>query len=277
MRIVAVINQKGGTGKTTTAVSVAGVLAERGFAVLLIDLDPQGSASAWLSVPPSGRELFDALVGTRDLAQLAVETEVDGLFVVASSPWLVTAERMLLGDLGVGVLRAIERLRTTTWDFVIIDCPPTLSHLAVGALMAVREVIVPVEARSIAVPGAAAVVSEIRRLQMTLNRQLREPLILACRVSRTVHARQVVSELRDLYGDLLARTTIRETIRLADAAATHRPITLLAPDSTGSRDYRAFVDELIARDGGESTGIASRLRHFLGRTPARGTAPSVRR
>ena len=274
MRIVAVINQKGGTGKTTTAVSVAGVLAERGQAVLLIDLDPQGSASTWLSMPPSGRELFDALVGTRDLAQLAVETEVDRLFVIASSPWLVTAERMLLGDLGVGVLRAIERLRTTTWDFVIVDCPPTLSHLAVGALMAVREVIVPVEARSIAVPGAAAVVSEIRRLQTGLNRELREPIILACRVSRTVHARQVVSELRALYGDLLARTTIRETIRLADAAAAHRPITALAPDSTGSRDYRAFVDELIARDGGDSSGITSRLRNFLGRTTARGVAPT---
>jgi cellulose biosynthesis protein BcsQ len=138
----------------------------------------------------------------------------------------------------------------------------------------VREVIVPVEARSIAVPGAAAVVSEIRRLQTGLNRELREPIILACRVSRTVHARQVVSELRSLYGDLLAQTTIRETIRLADAAAAHRPITALAPDSTGSRDYRAFVDELVARDGRESTGIGSRLRHFIGRTTARGTAPS---
>jgi chromosome partitioning protein len=267
VRIVAVINQKGGSGKTTTAVCTAGALAERGLTVLLVDLDPQASASAWLAQPSDDRSLFDALVGTRDLAVLAVETSVAGLQVVPSSPWLATAEQMLMGDLGVGMLRAIERLRRS-WDFVILDCPPTLSHLSVGALMAVREVIIPVEARAIAVPGVAAVVGEMGRLRTTLNPGLRDPLILACRVNRTVHARNVVGDLRSSYGDRMARATVRETIRLSEAAAARMPITQYAPDSVGSHDYRAFVDELLERESGRpGAGLQSRLRRFLTRVP----------
>lgn len=268
MRIVAVINQKGGTGKTTTAVCLAGALAERGMTALLVDLDPQASASAWLAEPGTDRNLFDALVGTRDLAAIAVETSVPGLQIVPSSPWLATAERMLMGDLGVGILRAIERLGKA-WDFVIVDCPPTLSHLSVGALMAVREVIVPVEARSIAVPGVAAVIGEMDRLRTTLNPGLRDPVVLACRVNRTVHARKAVDDLRSMYGARMARTTVRETIRLAEAAAARMPITQYAPHSVGSQDYRAFVDELLEREAGGRRGarLPSRLRGLLTRVP----------
>ena len=267
MRTIAVVNRKGGSGKTTTAVSLAGVLAERGLTALLIDLDPQASASAWLGEAPGDRGLFDAFVGTRDIGGLATRTKVPGLDVVPSSPWLLTAEQTLKGDMSVGVFRALDRLRPD-WDFLIVDCPPSLSYLAVGALMAVREVIIPVETHSIALPGVAAVVREMARIQSDLNPHLRSPMIVACRLNRTVHARRVVEELDRVYGWRLARATIRESIRLAEAEAARMPITTYAPDSGASVDYRLLVDELIAREeiADPSPHGGSRLHRLLTRS-----------
>jgi chromosome partitioning protein len=247
VRTIAVVNRKGGSGKTTTAVSLAAALAERGASVLLIDLDPQASASAWLAEASDDRAPFDAFVGTRDLASIAVKTAVPGLQIVRSSAWLVTAERTMMGDIGVGVLRAVGRLKPD-WGFVIIDCPPSLSYLSVGALMAVREVVIPVEAHSIALPGVASVVSEIGRLQSALNPSLRNPLIVACRVNRTRHAKQVIDELDRVYGGLLAGAKIRESIRLAEAEAARMPITQFAPDSGVCLDYRQLAEEILERE-----------------------------
>jgi chromosome partitioning protein len=267
VRTIAVVNRKGGSGKTTTAVSVAAALAERGQRVLLIDLDPQASASAWLADASDDRGPFDAFIGTRDLGTLAVTTEVPGLQIVRSSAWLVTAERTMMGDIGVGVLRAVERLKPD-WGFVIIDCPPSLSYLSVGALMAVREVIIPVEAHSIALPGVAAVVREMGRIQSSLNPVLRNPLIVACRVNRTVHARRVIDELDRVYGGLLARATIRESIRLAEAEAARKPITAYAPESGACLDYRLLAEELLEREefAAPHPRGESRWRHLFNRT-----------
>jgi chromosome partitioning protein len=269
VRTIAVVNRKGGSGKTTTAVNLAAALAERGLSILLIDLDPQASATAWLAEASDDRGPFDALVGTRDLGAIAVKTKVPGIQIVRSSAWLLTAEQTLMGDIGVGVLRAIGRLKPD-WAFVIIDCPPSLSYLSVGALMAVREVIIPVEAHSIALPGVAAVVREMGRIQTTLNPALRNPVIVACRVNRTIHARQVVSELDRAYGRLLARATIRESIRLPEAEAARKPITQYAPESGASIDYRLLAEELLEREEipEPSPHPESRWRHLLSRFAA---------
>jgi chromosome partitioning protein len=247
MRTIAVVNRKGGSGKTTTAVSLAAALAEHGLPILLIDLDPQGSASAWLGDASDDRALLDALGGRRDLGSIAVKTDVRGLDVVRSSASLLTAERTLMGDMSLRIIRAVERLRPD-WAFVIIDCPPSLSFVSVGALMAVREAIIPVEAHSIALTGVAAVVREIRRIQSTFNPLLQDPLIVACRVNRTIHARRVIDELDRVYGSLLARTTIRESIRLAEAEAACVPITGYAPESGACLDYRLLAEELLERE-----------------------------
>ncbi len=247
MRTIAVVNRKGGSGKTTTAVSLAAVLAERGLPTLLIDLDPQGSASTWLADGRDDRDRIDAFVETDDIEALAVKTTVPGLEIVRSAASLLMAERTMKGGISLGVLRALERLRPS-WAFVIIDCPPSLSYLSVGALMAVREAIIPVEAHSIALPGVAAVVAEVGRIQSTFNPGLRYPRIVACRVNRTLHARQVVEALDRTYGPLLARTTIRESIRLAEAEAVRLPITAYAPASGACLDYRLLADELLERE-----------------------------
>jgi chromosome partitioning protein len=246
MRTIAVVNRKGGSGKTTTAVSVAAGLAERGFSVLLIDLDPQASASAWLAQTSDERGAADAFAGARDLDAVVVKTRIPGLAMVRSSLALLAADRTLTSNMSIGVVRAVERLRSD-WAFVIIDCPPSLSYLSVGALMAAHEVIIPVEAHFGALSGVAAVVREIGRIQSTLNPLLRNPLIVACRVNRTNHSRQVIDELDRTYGWLLARVTIRESIRLAEAEAARLPITDYAPDSGACLDYRLLVDELLQR------------------------------
>jgi chromosome partitioning protein len=267
VRTIAVVNRKGGSGKTTTAVSLAAVLAERGLSVLLIDLDPQASASDWLGKTSEDRGIFDAFVGMRELGDLAVKTKVPGLHIVPSSPWLLTAEQTLKGDMSVGVFRATEKL-DRNWDFVIIDCPPSLSYLAVGALMAVREVIIPVEAHSIVLPGVAAVVREMSRIQSDLNPHLRSPMIVACRLNRTLHARQVVEELNRVYGWRLARTTIRDSIKLAEAEAARMPITTYAPESGACIDYRLLAEEILAREEAaeRSPSSGSRLHRLLTRS-----------
>ena len=267
MRTIAIVNRKGGSGKTTTAVSLAAALAERGLPILLIDLDPQASASAWLADVSDDRGPFDAFTGAQDLTVVAVKTDVPGLKVVRSSAWLLTAEQTLMGEMSLGVVRAVERLRSD-WAFVIIDCPPSLSYLSVGALMAVREVIIPVEAHSIALPGVAAVVHEISRIQSTFNPGLRDPLVVACRVNRTIHARRVVEELDRVYGWRLARATIRESIRLAEAEAARLPITKYAPESGACLDYRRLAEELVEREWvpEPSTRRESRWRRLFSRS-----------
>jgi chromosome partitioning protein len=247
VRTIAVVNRKGGSGKTTTAVSLAAALAERGLPTLLIDLDPQGSASTWLGHEPDDSQSVDRLIATREIGTNVVKTKVPRLDLVRSSPGLQAAERTMKGELGVGVMRAIQRLRPD-WAFVIIDCPPSLSYLSVGALMGVREVVIPVEAHSIAVPGVGAVVREIGRIQSSLNPVLGNPLIVACRVNRTLHARQVIEDLDKTYGYLLTRASIRESIKFAEAEAARLPITEFAPDSGASVDYRLLAEELLARE-----------------------------
>jgi chromosome partitioning protein len=268
VRTFAVINRKGGSGKTTTAVNTAAALAELGQPVLLIDLDPQGTASEWLDREQNDRGLFDAFMGTRDLERLTVDTAVDRLEMIPTSEWLVTAERTLLGDLSVGVANAIGRL-PPRWSFVIIDCPPALSYLSIGVLMGVREVIVPVEVHAIALSGAAAVVGELPIVRSKLNPDLERAYILPCRVNRTVHARETVDTLAEVYPDMITRTRIRENVRLAEAAGAHQPIMTYAPTSAGTQDYRTFASELLNRNPDAPPEVRrSWWRRIVGREPA---------
>lgn len=243
LRTIAVISRKGGSGKTTTAVNLAAALAEAGERVLVVDLDPQGSATAALGARPAGREAFDLMVGTRELGRSAVATPFPGLSLVPSSPWLATAERTLLGDLTVSVARAIQRL-DRRWTFVFVDCPPSLGFLSVGALAGVHEVIIPVETHAIAVTGVGPVLAEVVRLRAALNPHLHSVRIVPSRANRTRHSREIVDELELDYREMVTTTRIRESVRIAEAWAAALPVVAYAPASNVAGDFRALAREI---------------------------------
>jgi chromosome partitioning protein len=247
MRTIATINRKGGCGKTTTAVSLAAALGEAGLRTLVVDLDPQGSASSWLGAGPTDeRTLFEVFVGTQDLADLAGPTRAVGVDLVPASSWLVTAERTLQVDLALGAIRALERL-PTDWDFVFVDCPPTLGYLATAALCGCREAVLPIQAHGLDASSIEPVLEEMARVQRQLNPGLVLTGIIVGRFTRTNHARHVVAWLRDTYGDDVFESTIRDSIRMPEAASAGLAVTAYAPDIPVSADVRSVAAELVAR------------------------------
>jgi chromosome partitioning protein len=248
MRTIAIINRKGGCGKTAAAVSLAGALGETGRRALLIDLDPQGSASSWIGPGPTdGRELFEAFLGTQSLVDLAQPSRAAGVDIVPASSWLVTAERTLQVDLALGAIRALERL-PAAWDFVLIDCPPTLGYLASAALCGCREAVLPLQSHGLDASGIEPVLEEMTRIRRQLNPALVMTGIVVGRVSRTNHARDVIAGLRETYDGDIFEATIRDSIRVPEAAAAGVPVTAYAPDTKVAADVRAVAGELVARD-----------------------------
>jgi chromosome partitioning protein len=252
MRTFAIANQKGGSGKTTTSVNLAAALGEKGRRVLVIDLDPQHSTTAWFGVKNAGKGVLGIFSDNGEMLDLVQEAGVAGVDLVPSSAWLVGAEKMLAGEVGAETIlrRNLSRLPAERWDYVFIDCPPTLGVLTVNALVAVTELLVPVEAHVMALSGLAQLLQTVEVVKERLNPDLKISGILACRVdSRTRHAREVVEQLRERSGDLVYRTVIRENVRLAECPSFGQAITAYDDKSAGAKDYRALADEIISQEG----------------------------
>jgi len=252
MRTIAVVNQKGGTGKTTTSVSLGATLAERGKKVLLVDLDPQYSATTWLATHPVGRGVFDLFAAPEetDLAALAHPTTTPGLHLVGASAWLVGAEKALSSEPGAEIIlrEKLAALPAGAFDYVLIDCPPTLGVLTVNALTAVREVLVPVECHVMGLQGLAQLLQTIDVVRKRLNPALAVAGIVACRLdARTNHGPEIVAKLRGRFPETLD-TVVRENVRLAECPSMGEPITAYAPASSGAEDYRALAGEIINQE-----------------------------
>jgi chromosome partitioning protein len=247
MRKIAVVSQKGGSGKTTTVVNLAAALGERKSRILVLDLDPQHSATSWFSFDDGERGILDVFLGTAKLSDLVRETEVPGVDLVPSSSWLMSAEKALASEVGAEtILRSqIQRLPQNRWDYILMDCPPALGTVTANALVAAREVLVPVEAHIMALHGLAQLWTTVEIVQERLNPELEITGILPCRVDgRTRHAATVVEELRRQFGKKVFRTVIRENVRLAEAPLLAKPITEYRTRSHGAEDYRALAREL---------------------------------
>ena len=251
MRSIAIINQKGGSGKTTTSVNLAAALGERDRRVLVVDMDPQASATNWFGIRNPGRGITDLIINDLRLLDLVRATEVMGVAIVPASAWLSGAEKVLQwnGDSLTMFRRNVQALPRGQWDYLLVDCPPTLGILTANALVAVNEVLIPVEAHHMALPGVDRVLTSVETLKSHLNKGLAVTGILACRVDpRTRHSRSVVEELRSRYGNLVFTTEVRENVRLAEAPAVGLPITMFDVRSKGALDYRQLAVEVIAQE-----------------------------
>jgi chromosome partitioning protein len=246
---ITISNNKGGSGKTTTAVSLAAAFGERGLRVLVIDLDPQGSATRWLGQEEAPDGLVEFSRGGMRVADLVVSTTAPGVDLIPTSPSLETsqdddAER----DTGMGIVRSFARI-PDYWDLILIDTPPVANYLSLAPLVVSDHVIIPVEAHALAMSGLASVVDSVQRARQRVNTQLNLLGILACRVNATLHAREIVARLRHEFGDVVLQAQVREGIRIAEAPAFRMPITRYAPGSGNAEDYRAAAVELLGRLG----------------------------
>ncbi len=250
-RIIALSNQKGGSGKTTSAVNLAAALAERKRKVLLVDLDPQASASHWLGLRDAGKESLEAFTGEGGILANARPTPTARLDMVPASSWLFGIEKALAGEVGSETIlrRQLEVAEPGRWDYILMDCPPNLGILTVSALTAAHEVLVPVEAHVMALSGLAQLLKTVELVQSRLNDGLQLTGILACRVdSRTRHSQEVVQHLRERFGDQVFKAVIRENVRLAECPSFSCSILEYARTSKGAEDYLALAREVIAQE-----------------------------
>ena len=251
--IYAFANQKGGVGKTTTAVSLGAYLADAGKRVLLVDSDPQANATSSLGIDPSSVQvsLYDALIRRQSLADIVVATPSPGLDLAPSAPALAGAEVEMVSMLAREYLlrRALEGI-TAQYDHVLIDCPPSLGLLTINALTtAVHGVIVPIQCEYLALEGLGRLWQTITMVREHLNPQLFiSGMVLTMFDSRTNLAEQVVTEVRSHFPEQTFHTVIPRSVRLSEAPSYGQTILTYAPQSAGAQAYRALTQELLARE-----------------------------
>jgi chromosome partitioning protein len=253
-RIIAMCNQKGGVGKTTTTINLGAALAEVGRRVLLVDFDPQGALSVGLGVPVNELDVtvYNLLVERgHDIREVIKHTKWDGLDVLPANIDLSAAEVQLVGEVArEQILARVLRPVVDDYDVVMIDCQPSLGLLTVNALTAAHGVIIPLECEFFAMRGVALLVETIEKITDRLNPRLQVDGILATMYDgRTLHSREVVASVVEHFGDQVFHTVISRTVKFPDASLAAEPITTYDATHKGADAYRQLARELIARGG----------------------------
>ena len=251
-RIVAMCNQKGGVGKTTTTINLAAALAEYGRKVLIVDFDPQGAASVGLGINPNELEdtVYNVLVDRgADIRSIIRPTGVEGLDLLPANIDLSAAEVQLVSEVArESILARALRPVEDEYDVVLIDCQPSLGLLTVNALTAAHGVLIPLECEFFALRGVALLVETVDKVRDRLNPRLRLDGILATMFDpRTLHSREVIERVHEAFGDQLLQTVIGRTVKFPDASVAAEPITSYAPTHDGANAYRQLARELVAR------------------------------
>ena len=251
-RIIAIANQKGGVGKSTTAVSLGASLADLGYRVLVIDLDPQGNASTGMGIRHEAREttVYHVIVAESPIDDAIVHTPVERLHAVPSTIDLAGAEIELVSQFSreTRLKKALDPIREGRYDFVLLDCPPSLGLLTVNALTAAEELIVPIQCEYYALEGLGQLLRNVSLVQQNINPGLRlSGIVMTMFDPRTKLSSQVVEEVQRFFGDLVYDVIIPRTVRLSEAPGFGQPITVYDPRSRGAQTYRQLAAEVASR------------------------------
>ena len=250
-KIIALANQKGGVGKTTTTISLAGALAEYRRTVLLVDFDPQGALSAGMGIKSHDvPTIYDLMIGReKDVRQAIQPSNVKGIHVIPANIDLSAAEVHLVNEVArEHILANILKPVAAEYDVVFIDCQPSLGLLTVNALTASHGVLIPLEAEYFALRGVALLIDTIDKVRDRLNPSLQLDGIIATMYdARTLHAKEVLERVVDAFDDKVLDTVIGRTVKFPDASVAAMPITEFAPQHASANTYRQLARELIAR------------------------------
>ena len=250
-RIIAIVNQKGGVGKTTTSINLAAALAAKGLQVLLIDIDPQGNASTGLGISRAQRKhtIYNVLTEGLDIDVAIQSTEVPNLSVLPSHVDLSAAEMEIGNREGrTRLLRDAIEASESKFDYVMIDCPPSLSLLTINALSAARSVIVPLQCEFFALEGLSQLLQTVEMAKSSINPALAiDGVMLTMYDRRNRLSGQVAEDVRKHLGRAVFETIIPRNVRIAESPSFGQPVISYAPNSKGSKAYLALADELIKK------------------------------
>ena len=252
-RIIAVSNQKGGVGKTTTSVNLAACVAEKGKRVLLVDIDPQGNASSGLGVTERSPSIYDVLLGEESAENAVRKTEFDNLSVLPSDMALAGAEIELVAipERETLLRKALETVRSQ-FDYIFIDCPPSLSLLTLNAMTAADSVLIPIQCEYYALEGVGQLMNTLQLVKKRLNPALEiEGVVLTMLDGRTNLGLQVVQEVKKYFKSRVYGSVIPRNVRLSEAPSHGEPINVYDARSTGAEAYRALAAEFIEWNEGD--------------------------